>query len=91
MTEAGTRLHLLPLPWTRIVKHPMDLLDSSEVHTTLLNESYVERYAHTLAGRTPDNWESLADHLDKVADSTARFAEVFGSRSWERFSVGAMT
>ena len=58
-------------PWTRIVKHPMDLLDSSEVHTTLQSESYAERYAHTLAGHTPDKWESLADHLDKVADSTA--------------------
>jgi CRISPR-associated endonuclease/helicase Cas3 len=54
----------------------------SEVHTTLLNKSYAQRYAHTLAGNTPDNWEPLADHLDKVAHSAAVFAEVFGARSW---------
>lgn len=47
-----------------------------------MNEPYAERYAHTLAGRTPDCWEPLADHLDKVAHSAATFADVFGARDW---------
>jgi CRISPR-associated endonuclease/helicase Cas3 len=39
-------------------------------------------YAHTLAGRPPDEWEPLADHLDKVAESASTFAEAFGAKNW---------
>jgi CRISPR-associated endonuclease/helicase Cas3 len=39
-------------------------------------------YAHTLAGRPRDDWEPLADHLDKVAESASIFAEAFGAKDW---------
>jgi len=44
--------------------------------------SFAERYAHTLPDRPPADWETLDNHLDKVEDSAATFAEVFGARPW---------
>jgi recombinational DNA repair protein RecR len=48
----------------------------------LPNGSSAERYAHTLLGRPSADWESLADHLNKVKDSASTFAEAFGARLW---------
>jgi CRISPR-associated endonuclease/helicase Cas3 len=48
----------------------------------LPNKSSAERYAHTLPGRPPADWETLADHLNKVKDSASTFAEAFGARVW---------
>jgi CRISPR-associated endonuclease/helicase Cas3 len=44
--------------------------------------SFAERYAHTLLGRPPADWETLADHLNKVEDSASTFAEAFEARLW---------
>jgi CRISPR-associated endonuclease/helicase Cas3 len=49
---------------------------------TLPNESSEGRYAHTLPDRPPSDWETLADHLNKVEDSASTFAEAFGARPW---------
>jgi hypothetical protein len=49
---------------------------------TLPNGSSAERYAHTLPDRPPADWETLADHLNKVKDSASNFAEAFGARPW---------
>jgi CRISPR-associated endonuclease/helicase Cas3 len=49
---------------------------------TTPNESFTERYAHTLPDRPPASWETLADHLNKVEDSASTFAEAFGARRW---------
>lgn len=49
---------------------------------TLLNASSIERYAHTLAGCPPADWETLLEHLNKVEDSASTFAESFGARPW---------
>lgn len=46
------------------------------------NKSPEEQYAHTLADLPPTDWEPLAAHLDKVADSASTFAEAFGARDW---------
>ena len=46
------------------------------------NRSFAEQYAHTLADRPPADWETLAAHLEKVADSASAFAESFGARPW---------
>jgi CRISPR-associated endonuclease/helicase Cas3 len=39
-------------------------------------------YAHTRDGRPPAEWEPLLDHLDKVSQSAATRADVFGARLW---------
>ena len=39
-------------------------------------------YAHTLSGHPPADWEPLAAHLDKVAQSASNFTEAFGARPW---------
>jgi CRISPR-associated endonuclease/helicase Cas3 len=39
-------------------------------------------YAHTLPGLPPADWEPLSTHLDKVAESTAMFADGFGAEPW---------
>jgi CRISPR-associated endonuclease/helicase Cas3 len=39
-------------------------------------------YAHSLPGTPKTLWEPLRDHLDKVAKSTADFADYFGARPW---------
>jgi CRISPR-associated endonuclease/helicase Cas3 len=45
--------------------------------------SSVERcYAHTLADQPPANWETLAAHLRKVAESASAFAHMFGAFEW---------
>ncbi|MGB6538831.1 MAG: IS66 family transposase, partial [Xanthobacteraceae bacterium] len=36
------------------------------------------KYAHSLLGRQPDEWESLSDHLSAVAELAAEFGAVFG-------------
>jgi CRISPR-associated endonuclease/helicase Cas3 len=48
----------------------------------MLNDHFPERYAHTLVDRPPADWETVAVHLDKVAQSTSNFAEAFGARNW---------
>jgi hypothetical protein len=37
-------------------------------------------YAHSLAGRPPENWEPLEDHLRLVADLVGKFASSFGAK-----------
>jgi hypothetical protein len=37
-------------------------------------------------GRPPDEWESLADHFDKVAESASTFAEAFAVKGWGEVS-----
>ena len=49
---------------------------------TVPNGSFAEQYAHTLADHAPDDWETLAAHLDKVASSASTFAEAFGAQLW---------
>ena len=49
---------------------------------TVPNGSFAEQYAHTLADHAPDDWETLAAHLDKVARSASTFAEAFGAQLW---------
>ncbi len=39
-------------------------------------------FAHTLVDRPPADWETLAAHLHKVAESTATFADAFGAQPW---------
>ena len=39
-------------------------------------------YAHTLEGRPPSEWQLLEDHLEKVAELTARHALAFGASDW---------
>jgi CRISPR-associated endonuclease/helicase Cas3 len=49
---------------------------------TLPNGQFAERYAHTLPDRPPADWETLADHLNKVENSASTFAVALGERSW---------
>ena len=39
-------------------------------------------YAHTRDGHPPSSWEPLSDHLEKVSQSSADFADAFGARPW---------
>jgi CRISPR-associated endonuclease/helicase Cas3 len=39
-------------------------------------------YAHSLAGRPPEDWEPLEDHLRQVADLGGKFASSFGATDW---------
>ena len=39
-------------------------------------------YAHTGEGFPPSSWEPLSVHLDKVSQSAADFADVFGANLW---------
>ena len=41
-------------------------------------------YAHTLEGRPPDQWQPLAEHLQKVAAGASSRAAVFGAADWGR-------
>jgi len=43
-------------------------------------------YAHTFAGRPPEEWQSLEDHLQNVADLAAGFAKAFGAEEWARLA-----
>jgi CRISPR-associated endonuclease/helicase Cas3 len=47
-------------------------------------QPFPEKYAHTLQGHPPADWESLADHLCKVEDSASAFAGAFGASAWGR-------
>ncbi len=45
----------------------------------------VSRYfAHSLAGRPPEDWEPLEVHLQAVADLAGEFADRFGATEWGR-------
>jgi CRISPR-associated endonuclease/helicase Cas3 len=44
--------------------------------------SMEKSYAHTLVDHLPADWETLADHLRKVAESASAFAHVFGAFQW---------
>ena len=39
-------------------------------------------YAHSLEGRSPDEWQPLEIHLKNVAEITRKFAEGFGAGDW---------
>lgn len=39
-------------------------------------------YAHSHPEHPPENWHSLEDHLQAVADAAADFASGFGARDW---------
>jgi CRISPR-associated endonuclease/helicase Cas3 len=42
----------------------------------------MDAYAHTREGFPPSSWEPLSDHLEKVSQTSADFADAFGGRSW---------
>jgi len=48
----------------------------------LPNDCSAEKYAHTLVDHPPADWETLADHLQKVANSASTFAEAFEAGPW---------
>ncbi len=39
-------------------------------------------YAHSLEGQPPDKWQLLEDHLKKVAEMAAEFANFFRAKTW---------
>lgn len=39
-------------------------------------------YAHSLAGKPPEEWQLLEEHLMNVADMAKRFADDFGAGMW---------
>lgn len=41
-------------------------------------------YAHSKEGAGPDEWQTLDDHLIRVADRAAEFAGSFGYKNWGR-------
>ena len=43
-------------------------------------------YAHSLEGRLPNEWEPLADHLQRVAELAAEFAKKFEATEWGRIA-----
>lgn len=43
-------------------------------------------FAHTLEGRSPEDWEPLEDHLHKVAKIAGEFAAAFGAKEWGRLA-----
>jgi CRISPR-associated endonuclease/helicase Cas3 len=42
----------------------------------------MDAYAHTREGFPPSSWEPLSDHLEKVSQTSADFADAFGGRFW---------
>lgn len=44
----------------------------------------MDYYAHTLADRPAEEWEPLAEHLEKVASLAARFTATFDAEDWGR-------
>lgn len=45
-------------------------------------------YAHSLAGRPQDEWETLPTHLAAVAALAGDFADAFGARDWGELAGG---
>ncbi|MEA3245503.1 MAG: CRISPR-associated endonuclease Cas3'' [Gemmatimonadota bacterium] len=45
-------------------------------------------YAHSLAGRPQDEWETLPTHLATVATLAGNFADAFGAREWGELAGG---
>jgi CRISPR-associated endonuclease/helicase Cas3 len=43
-------------------------------------------YAHSDPGRPEHDWESLMDHLERVAEQAAVFASAFGAADWGRLA-----
>ncbi len=43
-------------------------------------------YAHTLESSPSSCWEPLFDHLDKVSQTSADYADAFGARPWGEFA-----
>ncbi|WP_456386285.1 CRISPR-associated endonuclease Cas3'' [Desulfolithobacter sp.] len=39
-------------------------------------------YAHSLEGKSPENWQELSKHLKNVAEMAADFARPFGGEDW---------
>ena len=48
-----------------------------------------EMYAHSVAGRPQDAWQTLGTHAANVAERAAAFARPFGSADWARL-LGAI-
>jgi len=46
--------------------------------------SPTDYYAHSLPGRSCENWELLETHLSNVATTAAQFATEFGAADWAR-------
>ena len=45
-----------------------------------------EKYAHSLEGQPPEEWQPLEEHLKNVAEMAAEFAMSFGAEEWGRCS-----
>jgi CRISPR-associated endonuclease/helicase Cas3 len=43
-------------------------------------------FAHSVEGRSPADWEPLADHLNRVSALSAEFCEAFQSGQWGRLA-----
>lgn len=43
-------------------------------------------YAHSLEGKSPDEWQDLREHLINVGELAGRFAEPFGGKEWARLA-----
>lgn len=52
---------------------------------TMKNEEK-KYYAHSKEGRTPEEWQPLEEHLEKVANLAAEFAKPFGGEEWARIA-----
>lgn len=46
-------------------------------------------YAHSLAGKPESEWQTLDDHLVRVAEQCGAFAAVFGYRTWG-YAIGLL-
>lgn len=44
-------------------------------------------YAHSLPGKSKDEWQPLDEHLQAVAEKAREFASAFGSGDWG-YNVG---
>jgi hypothetical protein len=42
-----------------------------------------EFYAHSLEGKSPEEWHKLEDHLKSVADLARKFADNFNAGDWD--------
>ena len=39
-------------------------------------------YAHTINNEPPDRWQTLEDHLERVAELARSFTDEFGAGDW---------
>ena len=62
------------------------ITSSKRVAMAAFNPTY---YAHSLAGKPESEWQTLDDHLVRVAERCGAFAAVFGYRTWG-YAIGLL-